>query len=390
MNDNPFEALTATFFEQLISVFYDIALNSKGEKLPFPTTFLFDEFANLGKINNYQKTLSTCRGLGIAMFTIIQDLGQLEEMYGKEITRSITNNHDTTLFLRTKDPETAKFFSGLAGDTTAKMSTNSTSQSGGFFSSNSSSSKSNAEQYVKRPLITEGELMNIDKNSCVLFVSGFFPLMLNKAWQFNIYGDFLFNKDRENNYETYRKRYLKLLGVTEKPPVVIEVDEMQDNKDIVKLEKDEIQNESHVKSEPVDLVKEDHQENDVELSFQLLAQEFLMDGLSEVPSKKKPNTSGEGGRANQDFPFNTDLIETDENSPINALEELSSIMNLNKVGFDQEALFKAETNFHEIEKNKLVHDHLDVLFQESENLIEESENYINEPENVKDQHVLEY
>src|SRR5690606_27301539 len=119
---------------------------------------------------------------------------------------------DTKLFLRTGDIETAKYFSGLAGETTARMKTASNSQSGGIFTNNSSASKSSQEQYVKRPLITEGELMNIKNDDCYVFIMGYYPLKLEKAWQYKIYGDFLFSKDRKPNYLKYRKRYLKFIG----------------------------------------------------------------------------------------------------------------------------------------------------------------------------------
>ena len=57
------------------------------------------------------------------MMTVVQDFGQLEDKkrYGHEMTRSIINNHDTILFLRTKDKKTAEYLSGIADDTTAKV-----------------------------------------------------------------------------------------------------------------------------------------------------------------------------------------------------------------------------------------------------------------------------
>ncbi|MFC4183062.1 VirD4-like conjugal transfer protein, CD1115 family [Saccharococcus thermophilus] len=195
MDENPFVQLTATFFEQLIAVLYDIA-DKNHSKLLIPTIFLLDEFANIGTINKYPRVLATCRGLGMAMMTIIQDIGQLEDKkrYGPEMARSIINNHDTQLFLRTKDTKTAKYFSELAGETTVKHKQKSASYG------RKEGSKSISEQYVKRSLITPGELMNMDKNTCYLFVSGAYPMKLEKAWQFDIYGDLL------SNYEKYRSR----------------------------------------------------------------------------------------------------------------------------------------------------------------------------------------
>jgi type IV secretion system protein VirD4 len=197
MDDNPFMALTSVFFDQLISQFYKMADENRG-KLKIPTIFLLDEFANIGKIEKYGRVLATCRGLGLSMNTIVQDNGQIEAMYGKEMARSILSNHDTLLFLRSKDMETIKYFSQLAGETTAKVQTGSTSQSGGFMSGKSSASSSQSEQYVKRPLIPEGDLSNIAKDTSYLFVSGMFPMKLEKAWQSEIFGNYI-EQFNENN-----------------------------------------------------------------------------------------------------------------------------------------------------------------------------------------------
>lgn len=190
MDENPFTPLTSVFFDQLIAQFYKMADENKG-KLKIPTIFLLDEFANIGKIEKYGRVLATCRGLGLSMNTIVQDNGQIESIYGKEMVRSILSNHDTLLFLRSKDMETIKYFSQLAGETTAKVQTGSTSQSGGFLSGKSSASQSQSEQYVKRSLIPEGDLSSISREDCYLFVSGLYPMKLQKAWQSEVFGDYV-------------------------------------------------------------------------------------------------------------------------------------------------------------------------------------------------------
>ena len=296
MKANPVESLTATFFDQIITVFYDIADKQNGV-LPIKTMFLLDEFANLGKINDYEGTLSTCRGLGMEMVTIVQDLAQLENKYGKEIGRTIINNHDTKLFLRTGDVETAKYFSGLAGETTARMKTSSNSQSGGIFTNNSSASKSTQEQYVKRPLITEGELMQIQKSDCYVFVSGYYPLKLEKAWQYVIYSDFLFGADRKPNYHSYREKYLQSIGqevtptyeeemsIVRKPiPTIVEKtnvdnEETETTGAVEKVDEPEQEEIIITKVKKPTENREINNEKIVDEKFNMLAQEFLMNGF---------------------------------------------------------------------------------------------------------------
>jgi type IV secretion system protein VirD4 len=194
VKDNPVPALTATFFDQIISTLYQIG-DHNDSILPIPTIFLLDEFANLGKLNDYDNTLSTCRGYNMSMMTIVQDFAQLEGKYSKELARTIISNHDTTLFLRTKDTETAKYFERLAGETTIRYETNSTSNSGGLLyilgiTKQSNASRSTNEQYIKKPLISESDLLSMKGDKAYVFMTGH-RMELQKAFQSMIYKGFI-------------------------------------------------------------------------------------------------------------------------------------------------------------------------------------------------------
>lgn len=220
VKDNPVPALTATFFDQLISTLYQIG-DQHGAVLKIPTILLLDEFANLGKLNDFDNTLSTCRGYDMSIMTIVQDFAQLEGKYSKELSRSIINNHDTTLFLRTKDVETAKYFERLAGDTTVNFSTKSSSNSGGFLYilgfGSSNPSKSTSEQYIKKPLISESQLLNMPPDKCFVFVTSH-VIELEKAYQSKIFKGFITGTKKESidgvmrfpyTYPQNREAYIK-------------------------------------------------------------------------------------------------------------------------------------------------------------------------------------
>ncbi|MEK5081043.1 type IV secretory system conjugative DNA transfer family protein [Solibacillus sp. FSL W7-1436] len=190
IKDNPVAALTATFFDQLISRMYSIG-DLYDAKLPIPLIALFDEFANIGKLNEFDNTLSTCRGYDFSIITIVQDFAQLEKNYGKENSRTIISNHDTTLFLRTKDTETAKYFESLAGDTTITYTTTGQSTSGMSLlpiPGNTSSSKN--QNIVKKPLISQSQLLQMPADACYAFLAGR-VIELEKAYQALIYKDFI-------------------------------------------------------------------------------------------------------------------------------------------------------------------------------------------------------
>ncbi|USK77889.1 VirD4-like conjugal transfer protein, CD1115 family [Peribacillus frigoritolerans] len=123
--DNEFKPLITTFFTQLFSELYRLADLNYGE-LPQPVWLALDEFANIGKLPNFETRLSTTRSLKIEMTIIIQDTSQLESRYGKDIAKEIISNCDIRILLKSTEPDTAKYFSRLAGKTTIKSPTNPT------------------------------------------------------------------------------------------------------------------------------------------------------------------------------------------------------------------------------------------------------------------------
>jgi type IV secretion system protein VirD4 len=400
MKSNPVEALTATFFDQLISVFYDIADKHHG-RLPMDTIFLLDEFANLGKINDYEGTLSTCRGLGIAMNTIVQDFAQLETKYGKDVARTIVSNHDTALFLRTKDQETAKFFSILSGSTTARMYTSSTSQSGGIFTTNSSGSKSKSEQIVKTQLIEEGQLTNIKPDDCYVFISGYFPLKMKKSYQYEIYGDFLFKTVKDHNgkvkyklnYEAYREKYLKSLGLNKKIAKPSNIETLTDDAVInevaaaietpIDVESQEVvSNEANSNNELIQ--NEDLREP--EKTLEAFAQQYLDGEFSVIEELRLNEQMKELEKQIQKEPLNNELTDNEQNIEVfEQFEELTQIVSLIDINVNN--YIEAEKSLIEIENSHVLLEGIDDL-----NILN---NYFNEPDKLnkeldEDQELLEF
>ena len=220
---NSVSALTATFFDQLFTKLYKIG-DQNGSILPIPTICILDEFANLGRLNDYDNILSTCRGYRLSLVTIIQDFAQLDEKYSKEQRRTFVNNHDTALFLRTKDEETAKYFEESAGDTTVRYTTKSKSSSGSLAyildlgGNSGGSSPSESEQYQKKPLVSKSDLLNMKGDTCYIFTAGR-VLELEKAFQSVIYKGFITSTKKVNGrfayvYPEHREDYIKQMGFT--------------------------------------------------------------------------------------------------------------------------------------------------------------------------------
>ncbi|RIL19589.1 hypothetical protein BUY99_11845 [Staphylococcus gallinarum] len=221
MEDNTFAPLTSVFFNQMLNIYYQIAQESKDNKLKRKVVFMLDEFANIGKLDNYSRVLATCRSLGLSMHTIIQNKAQLEDrkMYGKDESAAILSNHDTTILLRAKDTDTVttKWFSEALGDTTISQKKNDMTKSKGGIS------KQLGDNFLKRPLMTPSEIAGMSKKECIVLISGRDPLFLDKAFQGEIYPNLITKKVKENGKIKYRYNYNNIresLGYT--APIVQE------------------------------------------------------------------------------------------------------------------------------------------------------------------------
>ena len=93
-----YDFLLTIFFAQMIQQLYDFADNNGG-KLKERTYFILDEFANIGRIPDFDKKISTSRSRGISFSVILQNLDQLEAIYEKA-HETIIGNCDTHVFFR--------------------------------------------------------------------------------------------------------------------------------------------------------------------------------------------------------------------------------------------------------------------------------------------------
>lgn len=102
----------APFFSQLM----DKIINSFNNEC-LPITLLFDEFANIGMLNNMSVNVSTIRSRRISMNICLQSITQLYQVYGRENGKAILNNLKTKIILPgLNDIDTLNYISSLCGD----------------------------------------------------------------------------------------------------------------------------------------------------------------------------------------------------------------------------------------------------------------------------------
>lgn len=126
--------------------------------------FIFDEFAQIGRIPNFAQVLSSIRSREMSIKIIIQAVNQLESLY-KSDWKTIFNNCATHLFLGTNDKDTMGYYSTRSGKQTIR--TRSTSKSHSYRNGSSSENK----QIQGRPLLTPDEVARIGVEEGLVFIS---------------------------------------------------------------------------------------------------------------------------------------------------------------------------------------------------------------------------
>jgi type IV secretion system protein VirD4 len=106
--DKTYNFLAAMMYMQLFDTLFDRAIQKYGGRLPFHVRFVLDEFANVGKIPDFETVLATMRKFELSATVILQNLAQLKRLYEKS-WEEIPGNCDTMLYLGGKDQSTNEY-----------------------------------------------------------------------------------------------------------------------------------------------------------------------------------------------------------------------------------------------------------------------------------------
>lgn len=173
-----YDFLLTIFFSQMIQQLYNYA-DENGGALKVPTYFILDEFANIGKIPDFDKKISTSRSRKISFSVILQNLDQLEAVYEKSY-ETIIGNCDTHVFLGSNSYKTVEYFSKALGEKTIERDSVSINRDRQYWKTGQSTS----DQVMARALMTPDELRRMDNDLCIIFEKGIKPVKANKFYYF--------------------------------------------------------------------------------------------------------------------------------------------------------------------------------------------------------------
>lgn len=173
-----YDFLLTIFFSQMIQQLYDHA-DHNGGALKEQTFFILDEFANIGKIPDFDKKISTSRSRKISFSVILQNVDQLEAVYDKSY-ETIMGNCDTHLFLGSNSYKTVEYFSKQLGEITISRDSISVNKD----RQNMRTGRSVSDQIMARALMTPDEMRRMDMDKCIVFVKGLKPVKTDKYYYF--------------------------------------------------------------------------------------------------------------------------------------------------------------------------------------------------------------
>ena len=170
--DKTFAFLFAIMMWQATDLLCRKALTDYGGRLPTPVHFILDEFANIGRIPQFEETIAVTRSRNIGISVILQSMAQLESRYDKK-AKTIIDCCDTTLFLGGKSNSTNEEIAKMIGKETINQMTYNAS-------SGQSPSASKNMQIQGRDLIDAAEIGKMRREKAIVLIAGADPLMDTK------------------------------------------------------------------------------------------------------------------------------------------------------------------------------------------------------------------
>lgn len=193
--------------------------DERGGELKVRVNYILDEFGNFTTIPAFSNMLTVAGGRRIRFNLFLQSFSQLENKYGKDIAENIRDNCQTWIYLKTSSNETASVIAKKLGSYTTSSYSRSSS-----YSKYQSGSNSESMNLISRNLLTEDEILRIERPYVLVIQTGIFPIITKlpdiSKWRFNTLfgmGDQEHNRklrfEREGKRPTKEIEDIKLWGI---------------------------------------------------------------------------------------------------------------------------------------------------------------------------------
>jgi type IV secretion system protein VirD4 len=166
---------------------------------------MLDEFPTLGRLDFFETALAFMAGYGIRAFLIAQSLNQIEKAYGEH--NSILDNCHVRVAFATNDERTARRLSDALGTATEQRAMRNYA---GHRLAPWLAHVMVSRQETARPLMTQGEVMQLPPEDELVLVSGIAPIRAKKLRHY---------EDRNFRARLLEPPVLGEGGYADRPPV---------------------------------------------------------------------------------------------------------------------------------------------------------------------------
>ena len=158
--------------------------DERGGELKTRVNYILDEFGNFTTIPAFSNMLTVAGGRKIRFNLFLQSFSQLDNKYGKEVAENIRDNCQTWIYLKTASNETASIISKKLGTYTTSSYSRSSS-----YTKYQSGSNSESMNLISRALLTEDEILRIERPYVLVIQAGLYPIITKlpdiSKWRFN-------------------------------------------------------------------------------------------------------------------------------------------------------------------------------------------------------------
>lgn len=161
-SDPSFNQLGSFLVTQMFNANAQAAASAPGRKLVNRIYFILDEFANLPVIPSMDTKVSIGAGYGLLFKFIVQDLEQLEKVYGEATAEIIISNSSNIMYVLSNSDKTNERISKLLGNKTIAVQNASHTKGTGFNNENIST------QLMAQPLLSPVQLGNLIEGETVV------------------------------------------------------------------------------------------------------------------------------------------------------------------------------------------------------------------------------
>lgn len=163
--DSTFDFVFTLLMQQALDTLCEAALSRFSGALPRCVHFVFDEFANIGTIPDFERMITVTRSRNIAVSMICQSLSQLDENYGENNAATIMNACDTLLYLGGKSADTNQKIADMIGkQTVANVSVNDSRGANPTYTHNYG--------LIERDLMQASEVSRMPRDQALVLING--------------------------------------------------------------------------------------------------------------------------------------------------------------------------------------------------------------------------